>query len=240
LLDFFPVLSNKVEYRRQPFTRLNERAVEYAFVFKHLARICPSNVLDVGTGRSALPRMIRDSGFIVTATDNITDYWPSGMINRHFYIVNDNVTKSKLKGQYDFITCVSVLEHIVDSDAAVGSMFRLMEEGDYLLLTFLYTEQSFNENVYELPGAGYGRDAAFICRSYSREQLKRWLNSFGGGIVEQEYWQFWEGAYWTVGRQVIPPRKVQVSEKHHLSCLLIKKKDSACRIEIGLQETKKP
>jgi hypothetical protein len=42
-------------------------------------------------------------------------------------------------------------------------------------------------------------------------------------IVDQEYWQFWDGDYWTVGNQIIPPRKVTAAEKHQHTCILLQK-----------------
>lgn len=62
----------KHEYENQKFTRINERPIEYRFVFHHLSRLHPTNVLDVGTGTTGLPHLIKNCGFLVTAIDNIT------------------------------------------------------------------------------------------------------------------------------------------------------------------------
>ena len=81
LLSSFTLWSCKFEFDRQKFERFNERAIEYAFVFRQLGAFYPRSVLDVGTGTSALPALLRTSGFLVTATDNVRDYWPRGMLN---------------------------------------------------------------------------------------------------------------------------------------------------------------
>ena len=58
----------------------------------------------------------------------------------------------------------------------------------------------------------------------SRDDLTGWLTTNGGVILRQEYWQFWDGCYWAVGNEVIPPRRTDVNETHQLTCVLIQKK----------------
>ncbi len=222
ILDLYPHWLAKREFEKQAFHRFNERPVEYAFVFRHLARLYPRSILDVGTGTTALPHLMRNCGFLVTATDNIRDYWPNGMFNRHYYVIDDDITDTRLTAKFDFITCISVLEHIEKSDEAVAGTFRLLTPGGYLVLTFPYTEAGYTRNVYELPGSSYGQDATYITQSYSRTNLDRWLAINRAEIVEQEYWQFWDGDCWTVGRQLIPPRQVSREEGHQLTCLLLR------------------
>jgi 2-polyprenyl-3-methyl-5-hydroxy-6-metoxy-1,4-benzoquinol methylase len=112
---------SKHEYDHQSFSRINERPVEYAFVFAHMARICPRTILDVGSGMTALPHLLRSTGALVTAIDNVRDYWPSGMVNRHYHIIDDDITRPRLRDTFDLVTCVSVLEHVEQSDVAVSN-----------------------------------------------------------------------------------------------------------------------
>ncbi|MGB9774423.1 MAG: class I SAM-dependent methyltransferase [Bacteroidota bacterium] len=224
LLNVGPRWLCKYEYKHQSFIRFNERPVEYAFVFKHLGRIYPRSILDVGTGESALPHLLRSCGALVTAVDNVRDYWPQGMFNRHYHIIDDDITNPRLiRDTFDLITCISVLEHIKQSDVAVSNMFKLLNPAGYLILTFPYTESNYIENVYRLPDSRYGQDFAFVCQSYSRNELDRWLSRNNGIVRDQEYWQFWEGQYWTCGNQVIPPKKVDAKDRHQLTCILIQK-----------------
>jgi SAM-dependent methyltransferase len=213
----------KFEYQRQEFTRFNERPVEFSFVFRKLAEIYPRRVLDVGTGITALPHLIRTCGALVTATDNVRDYWPNGMFNRHYHILDDDICDTRLRERFDLITCVSVLEHIERADAAVQNMFSLLNPGGHLILTFPYCERGSVRNVYELAGSSYGQDAAYITRAFSRVELERWLGENRGMLMEQEYWQFWDGDYWTVGNPIIPPKRVAADEKHQITCIHIKK-----------------
>jgi len=212
------------EYESQEFNWINERPVEYRFVLQHLSHIVPVTVLDVGTGTTALPHLLRNCGFLVTAIDNIHDYWPKGMFNRHFYVINDDITNTRLAKKFDFITCVSVLEHIKNHEAAINSMFNLLNPEGHLALTFPYNENKYIENVYMLPEAGYGKDASYICQVYSRNELNKWLKMNNGKIVEQEYWQIFTGDFWTFGKRLYPPRQVHKHEKHQLTCILIQKK----------------
>lgn len=224
ILSFYPQMICKYEYENQTFDRFHERPVEFAFVFRKLAEIYPQKILDIGTGTSALPLLMRNGGFLVTAIDNIHAYWPSGMTNRHYHIIKDDIVDTRLKDKFDLITCVSVLEHIEEYDAAVRNMFTLLNPDGALILTFPYNEKSYIRNVYKLPGSSYGQHLPYITQSYSRTELNKWLQDNNGVIIEQEYWRFWEGDHWTVGTQLIPPEKVSSEDKHQLSCLLIQRK----------------
>lgn len=222
---FYVNLLCKREYEAQQFIGINERPVEFGFVFKHLTQHCPTKVLDVGTGATALPHLIRNCGFLVTATDNIHDYWPFGMINRHYHVINDDITKTRLQVTFDFITCVSVLEHIRDHKAAMRSMFKLLKPGGHLLLTFPYNEKRYAENVYTLPDSIVTETFPFITQAFSRNEVNAWMADNGGKIIEQEYWQFFSGDFWTCGERICPPVRATNSEKHQISCILIRKSE---------------
>jgi len=219
---------NKREYESQKFRCINERPIEFGFVFRSLSRIMPTTVIDVGTGTTSLPHLMAKCGFLVTAIDNVYDYWPKGMHNRHFYIINEDITHIRsLAKRFDFITCVSVLEHIPIPEVAIQSMFTLLNPGGHLVLTFPYNENKHIENVYKLQGAGYGQNAPYICQVYSRKEVDRWLRTNNGEIVEQEYWQIFTGDFWTFGERLYPPRQVDKDAKHQLTCILIQKNDNS-------------
>jgi len=212
----------KWEYEHQVL-RFSERPVEFSFVFRKLADIYPRQILDVGTGTTALPHILRNCGALVTATDNIKNYWSAGMFNRHYHVINDDITCTRLMRKFDLITCISVLEHIETPDIAMRNMFSLLNPNGHLILTFPYTEKNYVRNVYELTGSSYGQDAPYITQSFSRIELNQWLLENQGVIMEQEYWEFWSGDYWTVGCQIIPPLKVSADDKHQLSCIHMQK-----------------
>ena len=214
---------NRTEYFNPPFNEKNERPVEYGFVFAQLSELYPQKILDVGTGVTALPHLMANCGLHVTATDNVKDYWRKDMLNRHFYIINDDITNTKLKDSFDLITCISTLEHIENYNQAVNTMFDLLNPGGHLILTFPYTEHRFVDNVYILPGSQVGRLLSFKTHSYSRNELEAWIKKNKAIIVKQEYWQFFTGDTWTVGEQLPIPKKVTKGDLHQISCILFKK-----------------
>lgn len=214
------------EFDAQRVKRINERPVEYAFVFSWLNRLQPSRVLDVGTGRSALPSLIRTCGFHVTAIDNIRDYWPRGMFNRHFHVIDEDIRSPQMHERFDVIVCVSVLEHIGDHRRAMRGLMQLLRPSGHLLLTHPYNERHHVENVYRLPGS-YGAGAPYPCQQYTRAQLDVWMEETGASLVFQEYWQcFRDEAAWSCGDLVRPPRLAKVDEPHQLTCLVLRKADT--------------
>jgi SAM-dependent methyltransferase len=211
------------EYFSQKYSGINERAVEISFVFKKLTLLWPKTVLDVGTGATSLPHMIRNCGFLVTAIDNIRDYWPFGMINRHYCVLNDDITDSRLEKTFDFITCISVLEHIEEHGAAIKNIFKLLNPGGHAILTFPYNETNYIKNVYDIPGSDAKEEYPFITQVFSRNELDKWLKDNSGIIIDQEYWQFYEGDFWTLGGMIERPIPVTRNQLHHITCLLIQK-----------------
>ena len=211
------------EYRSQIYTGFNERAVELLFLFRQLARYWPKTVLDVGTGTTSLPHLIRNCGFLVTAIDNIGDYWNYGIVNRHYHVLNDDITDSRLGASFDFITCISVLEHIENHGAALRNIFRLLNPGGHAVLTFPYNEKKYVRNVYDLPGSDARVKYPFITQVFSRNELDAWLTENDGTLIEQEYWRFYTGDYWTIGNMIDRPVRVDRNEPHHVSCVLIQK-----------------
>jgi 2-polyprenyl-3-methyl-5-hydroxy-6-metoxy-1,4-benzoquinol methylase len=213
-----------IEFRRQSFQGFNERPIEFAFVFRHISRLYPTSVLDVGTGKTALPHLIRNCGCVVTASDNVRDFWPSGMSNRHYHVIDDDITNSSIQKGFDFVTCVSVLEHIKNHQAAMANMLGLLNPGGHLIVTCPYSNGPYVENVYRLEGSNaFGKESHYTTQSFSGAEVSEWCSRGGATIADQEHWQCWEGPYWTVGKQVIPPRRVTSTDRHQLTCLLLKK-----------------
>lgn len=214
---------NYEEYLNPPFGRSNERPVEYRFVFEQISNYYPKKILDVGTGVTALPHLMANCGLKVTAIDNIKDYWKEGMFNRHYHVINDDIVNSKLKEKFDMITCISVLEHIENADEAVKSMFKLLNPDGYLILTFPYNDKKGVDNTYTLPNSEVKNLPKYKTRAYCRDDLDRWQKENPSLIIKQEYWQFFTGDYWTVGEQIKVPKQVDQSDKHQISCLILKK-----------------
>lgn len=212
----------KEEHDAQTFRRHNERPVEYAFVFRAIGRCAPKTILDVGTGTTALPALMADCGAVVTAIDNIRDYWESGMANRHWYVHDDDIQNPRLTRKFDMLTCISTLEHIKGYDAAVKAMLGFLNPGGHLIITGPYTDASHVDDCYRQPGADSELAAEpYIGNSYSGEDLKRWLG-FGAELIEAEYWRGFTGKHWALGTRIAPPEPATIETGNH-ACLLIRK-----------------
>lgn len=210
------------EYERQ-LVRRNERPVDLRFIFEQLLWICPESVLDVGTGVSPLPAMLRNCGFHVTATDNVIDYWPSGLMNRHWYVLNDDITRTNLKGHFDVVICAGVLQHVTRHVDAVRCMFDVLSPGGYLIISCPYNEREYVPNAYDLPRAGYGKGNPYICQQHSGVHRDRWVRENHGKLVIQEHWRIFSGAYWTYGEVLKPPVRTSADEVHQFTCMLLRK-----------------
>jgi SAM-dependent methyltransferase len=211
------------EYKQQTFAGINERPIEFAFLFRQLVDFWPKTILDVGTGMTALPHLMRNCGFLVTAVDNIKDYWPAGMTNRHYHVINDDITRTALTETFDVITCISVLEHIHDHRAAMKSMYKLLNPGGRLILTCPYNENRYVPNVYKLPESSVRVDYPFVTQAFSRKELDSWLSDSPFELSRQEYWQFFEGDFWTCGARLARPVQVGSEARHQLCCLSLVK-----------------
>ena len=167
--------------------------------------------------------MMANSGFRVTAIDRAHDYWDRPQLNRHFYVQRDDLENLSLRSKYDFINCISVLEHIDRHDRAIDAMFSRLNPGGHLLLTFPYCKTESFENIYAQDGAGYGQNAPYVCKVFCREQVESWLSRHGGRMVDQELWRVFAGPYWTFGNRIYPPQKSRADQPHQLACFLFQK-----------------
>jgi 2-polyprenyl-3-methyl-5-hydroxy-6-metoxy-1,4-benzoquinol methylase len=219
------------QFHHQNAPDRNERAIEYRFLFDCLVRTGAGSVLDVGTGQTALPHLLRTSGCHVTAIDNVDDFWPAGMINRHWHVLRDDIRSPVVKGPFDLVVCISVIEHIRDHQPALRAMVKLVAPDGHLVLTTPYSEQRSVPNVYAEPGAAYGQDLPYMCRSYSRKELTEWLDFTDTEIVMQEYWRCWTGLFWAQGERYLVPKQVTADETHQLTCLLLRRKRSTINVE---------
>jgi 2-polyprenyl-3-methyl-5-hydroxy-6-metoxy-1,4-benzoquinol methylase len=213
---------NKKEYKNPPFAIFNERPIEYGFVFEQISKQYPKKILDIGTGLTSLPHLMANCGCAVTAIDNIKDYWSYDLFNRHYYVINDSIVEPKINEKFDLITCISTLEHIENYNKAVESIFSLLNPGGYLILTFPYNEKKYTDNVYAVEGSNAKILPTYKTHAFSRKEIDNWCKD-KAKIINQEYWQFFDGEYWTVGKKLDIPKKVNAEEKHQISCVLFQK-----------------
>ena len=209
------------EADNQQFTHHNERPVEFGFSLRVIAESepKPKTVCDVGTGTTAFPHLLRNCGLIVTALDNVRDYWPEGMQNRHWHVLDVDVTTLNGFGnrQFDAITCISVLEHIKDQQRAMANMVSMLKPGGLLIMTTPFSTHNACENVYLRDDALYGKDLPYPCRSHSQREMDGW-KSLGLNLQRSEYWRMFSGPVWATGQRVPWVKVEDVNETHQLGC----------------------
>jgi SAM-dependent methyltransferase len=218
----------ELEFQRQVFTE-SERTIEYRFALQALGEKRPKTILDVGTGASAWPALLRNCGYVVTSIDNIRDYYPGGeMANRHWAVLDVDILNpgERLQKKFDAITCISVLEHIPDHVCAVRNMVALLEPGGILILTVPYSHYNpHHPNVYKHPDAKYGKHYPYICQSFSETDLNQWL-ALNLTLEKRELWRLFSGPVWATGEYLPWEQAATEREPHQLGCFVFHKGQS--------------
>lgn len=212
-----PVLAREAGRQRG---EINEGAVQYPIALATLLERHARDVIDVGTGLSAWPKLLSDCGFRVTAVDEFFHYWGSRPFNRHFLVRHEDITSPRMPQRFDALTCLNVMMAIENDSAAIGGMVELVRPGGTIVLSFPYNETHAVQNVYALSGSSYGHDYRFACRIYTRSDIDRWLESFPLTLDAQRLFEMFTGELWTFGHR-IRPRPVDPSEPHHFTTLVL-------------------
>jgi SAM-dependent methyltransferase len=209
-------------FKVQKFEGLNERLVEYNFLFDVLNRTsCEvKTILDVGTGTSPLPAILKLIGYEVSAIDNTKDYWKKKPINNHYYIINDDITNTKLDKKFDMITCISTLEHIEDYMSAIKNMWKLLKICGSLVMTFPYNRIIYFKNIYDVVKMEIQPN--FICQLFSEAQLKE-MSENRFNRINEERWKCFSGNYWRMGDRLKRPVREPLAMEPDLVCLWWKK-----------------
>lgn len=217
MLLLWPVIRREWHVGR--FSTIIERSVEYPYAMNQAAISNARRILDVGCGRSAWPAILTDCGYKVTAVDKIHGYWDKWFINRHHLVITGDVTRGlNMDGEFDMVTCISVMEHIEDHQSAFANMMKMLRPGGILTITFPYNEDVFVENVYQHPDSGYGVDFGFICRVYSRAEIAAWMECCPAELIDQKFFRVFTGKFWSMGERILPVEPSSVDEPHHLLC----------------------
>jgi 2-polyprenyl-3-methyl-5-hydroxy-6-metoxy-1,4-benzoquinol methylase len=207
----------------QKFTNHNEKPIEYRFALECLARVRPRTVLDVGTGTTAWPHLLHNCGFVVTAIDNVRDYWEHQIVNRHWTVLDVDITKpGEFHGPFDAVTCISVIEHIVDHQKAVHNMLQMLAAGGLLVITTPYNHREHSPNVYKRPDALYGQHLPYICRSHSAKEIEEW-QQLGARLKRRELWRLFSGPVWATGERVAWEQVQSENAPHQLGCFEFEK-----------------
>jgi len=212
LISYPLTLIMRSEIRKRPKVII-ERGVEYEFALRMINKYCTGKLLDIGSGHSSFPHLVASCGYDVTASDFKMGWWQHHF-NRHYPVIKDNILKSKLKGKYQFITCISTVEHVGDSYTAITNMVALLEPNGYLLLTFPYNQDIYYEDVY-------GWELSHITQQINDRLLTNWISINNLAIAEMEIYKVFDSEKWGQGNRI----RTVIDEKGNLMCVLLKKLD---------------
>jgi SAM-dependent methyltransferase len=207
------------QFKRQAGPRVNENAPMYHFTLGELLEARAQRVLDVGSGTTAWPALLSNCGYHVTATDEMGVYWGNRYFNQHYHIIQDDITRTGMAGGFDGVMFLSALQHVADHEAAVAGLAKLVAPGGLLVLAVPYNETRYVEDVYRLPGAGYGQNQPYGCHIFSRAEVDGWCQRHDLTLKAQEYYQVFDGELWTFGQRITPPRIVGPGELFQFSAM---------------------
>lgn len=141
----FAKLPRPVAHRLlRPLRYLNlMRALEWRLLEGWLQRRPAVRVLDVGCGHGLYSLDLARRGATLIGCDldrrSLSDARTSshglGLNGRAGFLVADGIQLPMADGEFDLVVCNCVLEHIVDDDAALAAMTRVLRPGGMLYLT---------------------------------------------------------------------------------------------------------
>lgn len=115
------------------------------------------------------------------------------MVNGHWTVLDVDITNPRVfHGPFEAVTCISVLEHIVDRESAVRNTLQLLAPGGLLTITTPYNHREPCPNVYNRSDALYGGDLPYICRSHSAQEIEQWQR-LGARLKNRELWRLFSG-----------------------------------------------
>ncbi|HKM55388.1 MAG TPA: methyltransferase domain-containing protein, partial [Isosphaeraceae bacterium] len=207
------------QFERQRPPQVHGSELMYRFTLGELIEARAQRVLDVGCGMTAWPALLSNCGYHVTATDQMGMYWGGQYFNHHYHVIRDDITRTGMTGTFDAVMFLSALQHVADHEAAVAALAALVAPGGLLVLAVPYNETRYVEDVYRLPGAGYGQDMPYGCHIFSRAEVDAWCRRHNLMLRAQEYYRVFDGELWTFGEWVNPPRKVGPGELSQFSAM---------------------
>lgn len=124
---------------------------EYAYSLLYSGHRIRGKILDIGSARSVFPYYLASKGYDVTTID-IADGSYRDKISKKFgakSIVGDlREFQSELEGQFDFITNLSVVEHIDEDTKAVINLAHYLKPGGVIVIS-----TDFYDEYIEYPDA---------------------------------------------------------------------------------------
>jgi len=198
-----------IEYKSWNRGVPSERTAEHAFVFGALHSHHVHTVLDVGTGDSAFPALAALGGLHVVAVDPFRPYWRYGLGNWHWRVHRADIREWKDSRKFDAVTCIGALEHVEYDVEMVRAMANHLRPGGILVITCPFTTG--------YPVADCDPDPrTAICRSYTIENVDRWLDAINGELVYEAHWRYFSGTHHMDGARLTRPIEEDGDYSHFL------------------------
>lgn len=204
---------------------INERIIEYPFVYSNINLQPGGQVLDVGPGASKLPVELASLGYKVWIID-LNEY-PYPVNHPNFHPVQGDMRKTSLSHDFfDRVTAISSIEHVglegednFDGDKkAIREIKRVLKPGGKVLLTVPFGKRLIH--YYK----GIARH-----RVYDLEQLKELLS---GLDIEKMEWAVAKNGLWSPAplEEVKGVDHADVRDWHSSKAvaLIVAKKPQAC------------
>ncbi|MDD4951539.1 MAG: methyltransferase domain-containing protein [Desulfovibrionaceae bacterium] len=199
----------------------SERFAEYAFVFNCLAKYYPRRILDVGTGESCLPSLMERGNAKVRAIDCNAE----AQNNPSCYVHNEDIQVTSYDHSFDLVTCVSVLEHVLDYRAALANMDLSCKPGGHVLITMPFNRNYSIDDIHRHEQSVlYSPDFNWITRVFSYDMAMSWPVEFSWDLVEERYYALYSGEGFGLGEPYPQPIEASLDESPDIACLLFQKR----------------
>ena len=174
-----------------------ERTWEYPWVLKTVGSVGGSRLLDVGCGTvSVLPLWLSGLGYEVWGCD----LRPTDREIAEVHFVQDDIvtTKAIPNGEFDIVTCISVIEHVglrrypgeKGKDVEfLASLERFLAPSGRLLLTLPFGKAAWS---------GVESNRIDACRIHDQESLTQLVKEAGFSVVQQDF-ACLKGGHWKPG-----------------------------------------
>lgn len=224
IIDLTPTASmhcfmyaEKPKKREETSTPFSERFVEYGFTFEALGSLYPNRVLDVGTGMSALPSLMRLGGSEVIAIDHTAAL----TANPAYYVWNHDIQTKRFPQAFDMVTCVSTLEHVFNYEEGMDNMIASLREGGHLVLTIPLSINEFVPNVYQQEGNYYyDPSCSWLTRAFSAAMVEAWVRKHGLKTVTERHYALFTGHGLGDGEPLKVPRPCTAQDFPDIGCYL--------------------